>query len=386
MSPFEFPSNVVTIGEPSLHAWTAEIVRRVGTPDDIAADVADVLIAADLRGVSSHGTFRLPVYAALAEASVIATAARPARDGGTAVLRRWDAADGWGPHAGRVLMDDAIERASELGLAASIAHRASHFGIAGWYSMRAASRGFIGMTLTNASPLVAPTRSRERLLGTNPIAVAAPAGRFGMFVLDMATSAVTWGRVLVDDRRGSQLPPGVAMDGEGNPTTSPSNVLRAGALLPLGGTEATAGYKGYGLAMMVDILTGVLAGASFGSRVTPFSTTRGPSDLGQLFLAIDPKALGDDDFETRMEALCEELVAAPLAPDASGPVLIPGQPEAEMEDEQLRSGVRLETSHHEALVRLGARLGVPLPDSTQGGASTARPSVVDDPHSDPDAP
>ena len=361
MVSFESRGKGLAIDEPSLHAWTAEVVRRVGTPDDIAADVADVLVAADLRGVSSHGTFRLPVYAALAEASVIATAARPSRDGGTVVLRRWDAANGWGPHAGRVLMDDAIERASGLGLAASIAHRASHFGIAGWYSMRAASRGLIGMTLTNASPLVAPTRSRERLLGTNPIAVAAPAGRFGMFVLDMATSAVTWGRVLVDDRRGSELPPGVAVDGEGNPTTSPSVVLRSGALLPLGGAEASAGYKGYGLAMMVDILTGVLAGASFGSHVIPFSTTRGPSDLGQLFLAIDPRALGDDGFESRMEALCEELTAAPLAQDAPGPVLVPGQPEAEMEAGQRRTGIRLEDGHREALIRLGERLGVPWP-------------------------
>ena len=386
MAPFEPSSNALVIGEPSLRAWTAEIVRRLGTPDDIALDVADVLIAADLRGVASHGTFRLPVYAALAEASVIATAARPSRDGGTVVLSRWDAGDGWGPHAGRVLMDDAIERASDLGLAASIAHRASHFGIAGWYSMRAASRGFIGMTMTNASPLVAPTRSRERLLGTNPIAVAAPAGRFGMYVLDMATSAVTWGRVLVADRRGSGLPPGVAIDGEGNPTTSPSEVLLAGSLLPLGGAEATAGYKGYGLAMMVDVLTGVLAGANFGSRVIPFSTTRGPSDLGQLFLAIDPKALGNGGFEGRMEALCEELVAAPLAPDAPGPVLIPGQPEAEMDAEQRRSGVRLETGHHEALVRLGERLGVPLPAPIQGGASTAHPRAVGDPRGDSVAP
>jgi LDH2 family malate/lactate/ureidoglycolate dehydrogenase len=266
-------------------------------------------------------------------------------------------------------MDDAIERATDLGMAASIAHRASHFGIAGWYSMRAAARGLIGMTLTNASPLVAPTRSRERLLGTNPIAVAAPAGRFGMFVLDMATSAITWGRVLVADRRGLDIAGGVAIDGDGRPTTRPSEVLRAGALLPLGGTEATAGYKGYGLAMMVDVLTGVLAGANFGSRVVPFSTTRGPSDLGQLFLAIDPASLGEGAFEKRMEALCAELVEAPLAPDAPGPVLIPGQPEAEREAEQRRTGIRLEAGHHEVLVRLGDRLGVAFPGQAPGAES-----------------
>ncbi len=363
----------IPVDAASLRAWTAAIVRRVGTPDDIAADVAEVLVAGDLRGVASHGTFRLPVYTALSEAGVIAVAARPSRDGGTKVLRRWNGADGWGPHAGRILMDDAIERARELGMAASIAHHASHFGIAGWYSMRAAAQGLIGMTLTNASPLVAPTRSRERMLGTNPIAVAAPAGRFGTFVLDMATSAVTWGRVLVADRRGQELPRGAAIDGDGRPTTAAATVLRAGALQPLGGEEDTAGYKGYGLAMMVDVLTGVLAGANFGSRVIPFSTTRGPSDLGQLFLAIDPATIADG-FEDRLEALCEELRSAPLKPDAPGPVLIPGQPEAALELEQLRTGIRLEAGHWEGLRGLGERLGVPFParppDPSTGGGAT----------------
>jgi len=371
LSSFGEPIDGIRVDANALLGWTADIIRRLRTPDDVAQDVAEVLVAADLRGIASHGTFRLPVYASLAEAGVIATTARPSRDGGTPVLSRWDAADGWGPHAGRVLMDDAIERALDLGLAASLARRASHFGIAGWYSIRAASRGLIGMTMTNASPLVAPTRSRKRLLGTNPIAVAAPAGRFGTFVLDMATSAVTWGRVLVADRRGQEVEPGVAIDEEGWSSTVPSRVLTSGALLPLGGTEATAGYKGYGLAMLVDVLTGVLAGANFGTRVVPFSTTAGPSNLGQLFLAIDPALAGDDGFETRMEALCEELVNAPLAPDAPGPVLIPGQPEAQLEAERRRDGIPFEPTDVEALVRLGERLRAPFPEPMPGPGSSA---------------
>lgn len=353
--------NIVRVEADRLRDWTVDVVRRLSTPPDIAADVADVLVAADLRGVASHGTFRLPVYASLAEAGVIAVEARPQRDGGTAVLTRWDAANGWGPHAGRVLMDDAIERAKTFGMAASIAHRASHFGIAGWYAMRAAANGLIGVTMSNASPLVAPTRGRTRILGTNPLAVAAPSGRFGMLVLDMATSAVTWGRVLVADRRGTEIPSGVAIDNDGHPTTSTARVLHGGALLPLGSYEATAGYKGYGLALVVDILTGVLAGANFGSRVIPFSTTSGASDLGQLFLAIDPAAADGGDFAARVEALCDELVNAPRAPDAPGPVLIPGQPEAEQEGEQEQHGIRMEVAQLEALIELGERLGSPFP-------------------------
>ena len=364
MAALEQPSDGVAVDAAVLRDWTAEIVCRVGTPADIATDVADVLVAADLRGVTSHGTYRLPVYAALAEAGIIAVAARPRRERGTPVFDRWDAGAGWGPHAGRVLVDDVIERAGRFGVAIAVARRASHFGIAGWYAMRASARGFIGITMSNTSPLVAPTRGRTRLMGTNPIAVAAPAGRFGTFVLDMATSAVTWGRVLVAGSRGATLPPGVALGGDGRPSTTPSEVLENGALLPLGGTEATAGYKGYGLAFMVDILTGVLAGASSGPRVIPFSTTAGPSDLGQLFMAVDPAAIDDDGgFVERMETLCAELSSAPPAPDAPGPVLIPGQPEVEREAAQRRDGVSLDPAHHASLIELGQRLGSAFPST-----------------------
>lgn len=363
MPPSDPPIDSVAIDAVALRDWIVTIVRNLSTPADIADDVADVLVAADLRGIASHGTFRLPVYASLAEAGVIRVDARPRREGGTPAFDRWDAGDGWGPHAGRVLIDDVIDRAGTHGIAIAVAHHASHFGIAGWYAMRAAERGLIGLTMTNTSPLVAPTRGRTRLLGTNPIAVAAPAGRFGTFVLDMATSAVTWGRVLVAGQRGEDVQDGVAIDEHGRPSVTPADILGGGALLPLGGTERTAGYKGFGLTMVVDILTGVLAGANFGSRVIPFSTTRGPSDLGQFFMAIAPGAIDDGGFEGRMEALCEDLVAAPRSPDAPGPVLIPGQPEAEREREQRRTGIVLEGRHRDALIRLGARLGAPFPDA-----------------------
>jgi LDH2 family malate/lactate/ureidoglycolate dehydrogenase len=258
-------------------------------------------------------------------------------------------------------MDDTIERAMSQGIAVSSVRHANHFGIAGWYAMRAAARGLIGLSMTNSSPLVAPTRGRTKLLGTNPIALAAPASRFGMLVLDMATSAVTWGRLLVAARRGEDVPSGVALDREGLPTTSPAAALAGGALLPLGGTEETAGYKGYGLALLVDVLTGVLAGANFGSRVVPFSLTDGPSNLGQFFMAIDPATV-EDGFADRLDSLVEELTNASLAPGAAGPVLIPGQPEAEREIEQLRNGIVLDSAQHESLTTLGARLGIDFPE------------------------
>jgi L-2-hydroxycarboxylate dehydrogenase (NAD+) len=333
----------------------------VGTPADIAADVAEILLSSDYRGIASHGTARLPQYVKLVEAGVMDPSARPVRESGRAAFVRFDAKNGWGHHAARVATDDAIARAAESGAAISSVRNTNHYGIAGWYAMRAAQRGMIGMSLTNTSPLVAPTRSRVSLLGTNPIAVAAPAGRFGMLVLDMATSTVPRGRIEVAARRGETLPAGWAIGPDGEAATTAQAAL-AGALQPLGGEESNAGYKGYGLALVVELLCGILADAAFGPNIVGLFSTDGPSDLGQFFLAIDPSATGERaSFEKRLERLLEQLASAPLIPNAPGPVLFPGQPEAEREAEQRRRGVVIDRGHHESLRELASRLGVPLP-------------------------
>src|SRR6185503_13998734 len=175
-----------------LQAWTARLVESLGTPADIAADVAEILVASDRRGIASHGTARLPSYVALIEAGVMDPAARPSEDAGRPALRRFDGRNGWGHHASRVAVDAAIASAGDLGTATSIVHNSNHYGIAGWYA-----------------------------------------------------------------RRGELLPVGWAIDAEGRPATTPEAAL-AGALHPLGGEEGTGGHKGYGLALAVDILTGVL--------------------------------------------------------------------------------------------------------------------------------
>jgi LDH2 family malate/lactate/ureidoglycolate dehydrogenase len=374
MPPFDVPREGFLIDHVILRDWTRLVISSVGTADDVADDVAEVLVAADLRGVASHGTGRLSMYVSLAEAGITDALARPERVGGTPVLGLWDGHNGWGPHAGRIVMDDVIDRAASLGMAAAVIRHANHYGIAGWYAIRAADRGLIGMTMTNGTPLVAPTRGRTKLLGTNPIGFAAPAGRFGNLVLDMATSSITWGRLLVDARRGHELADGVGLDSAGLVTTSPAAVLADGALIPLGGGEETAGYKGYGLALMVDALSGVLAGANFGPFVEPFSLVGGPSNLGQVFLAIDPNAVAPG-YAERLEKLLDELVNAPTAPDAEGPILYPGQPEAEREADQRARGIVIDPGHHDLLVKLGDRIGLPLPDlapvhDEAGAAST----------------
>src|SRR5216684_5680063 len=180
MPVYEDPINGVRLAAAALHRWTTSVVQRLGSPSDVAADVAEILIASDLRGIASHGTARLPQYVKLAEARVMDPAARPVLERGKPALSLFDARNGFGHHAGRVAVDHAIERAGENGVGIAVVRNSNHYGIAGWYAMRAASAGMIGMSLTNTSPLVAPTRARISMLGTNPIAVAAPAGKYGM--------------------------------------------------------------------------------------------------------------------------------------------------------------------------------------------------------------
>lgn len=361
MPVYADPIHGVLVHPLALRGWTVALLGALGTPSDIGGDVAEVLLASDRRGIASHGTARLPNYVALVEAGVMDPAARPSIVREKPALSLHDAGNGWGHHAGRVAVDWSIERARDTGSAIAVVRNSNHYGIAGWYALRAAAAGMIGLSFTNSSPLVAPTRAIRPLIGTNPIAIAAPAGRHGSFCLDMATSTIPRGRIEVAARRGESLPVGWAIGPDGRPATVPEAAL-AGALLPLGGTEETAGYKGYGLSLAVDMLTGVLAGASFGPNVIGLFSTAEPSDLGQAFWAIDPAALGEaGSFERRLEGYLDQLTSAETAPGAPGRVLVPGEPEAEAARRADERGVPLDVRHLESLVELGNRFGLPFP-------------------------
>jgi L-2-hydroxycarboxylate dehydrogenase (NAD+) len=365
MPVYQDPDDARALRAGALQAWAATIMERLGTPADIAEDVATVLLASDRRGIASHGTARMPQYVSLVDAGVVDPAARPVLERDRPALGRFDARNGWGHHASRVAIDRAISGARASGSYVALVRHSNHYGIAGWYALRAAAVGMIGMSLTNSSPLVAPTRGRIAMIGTNPIAVAAPAGRFGALCLDMATSTVPRGRIEVASRRGEVLPLGWAIDADGRPATTPEAAL-GGALQPLGGGEETAGYKGYALGLIVDLLTGVLAGAAYGPNIIPlFSTHDGIADLGHLFWVIDPAALGDPtDFEGRLESYLAQLIETPRIPDAPGRVLIPGEPEAAAERLAAARGVVIDREHHEALLAIARRFEVPLPDAS----------------------
>lgn len=364
MPVYADPEGGRAVAADALTEWTSAVVQRAGTPADIARDVAIVLVASDRRAIASHGTARLPQYVSLIEAGAMDPAARPEQIRGRAAIALFDAHNGWGHHASRVAIDAAIEGAREAGTFTSVVRGSNHYGIAGWYALRAAAAGLIGVSLTNTSPLVAPTRSVEPMLGTNPIAVAAPAGRHGHFCLDMATSTITRGRIEVAARRGEQLQPSWAIDGGGHPATTPEAALD-GALLPLGGTEEQGGHKGYGLTLLVDILTGVLGGGVAGPQIVPlFSPQHGAADLGHTFVVIDPGAIDEPGaFEARLEHEIDLLTAARTAADAPGRVLMPGEPEAQAEQRSAERGVALDPQHLTDLDELATRFGVPFPET-----------------------
>ena len=361
MPVYENPVEGVRVEASALRAWTEAVVQHAGTPPDIAADVAEVLLAADLRGIASHGTARLPSYLNLIEAGVMEPAARPTQESGKPAFVRFNANNGWGHHAARISTEEAVRRAQELGVGIAVVRNTNHYGIAGWYAMQIARQGLIGISMTNASPIVAPTRSRVPMLGTNPIAVAVPAGRYGMMVLDMATSTVPFGRLEVAARRGESVLDAWAIDSEGSPALTAEAALK-GSLQPLGGREETGGYKGYGLALVVELLTGVLGEAAIAPNIFGMFSLVGNSNLGQFFMAIDPQSIeGSEGFEERTEQLLQDLTTAPTIPNSPGPVLYPGQPEAERTAYQTLHGIVLDKKHHESLLHLAESHNLPFP-------------------------
>jgi LDH2 family malate/lactate/ureidoglycolate dehydrogenase len=202
---------------------------------------------------------------------------------------------------------------------------AGHYGIAGAYVLRAMAAGLIGLSTCNAEPRVPPTGAAAPGMGTNPIAIGGPDGEGRGFLLDMATSVVSLGKVEIRKRAGLLIPEGWALDREGHPSTDPDAIL-AGMVLPLGGTAETSGYKGYGLAAAVELLTGLLGGGAYGLSTTGLWDTGKPISVSQLHLALDPGTFGGESFTGRLRAWRDDLRSLPRQPGVPE-ILLPGDPE-----------------------------------------------------------
>ncbi len=326
-----------------LAAFVTAVFTSVGMPDELAATNARILVDADLRGIDSHGVPRLPGYIAAIRAGQIDPTAMPTIAHETAATARADGHNGFGLATAEWAMDLAIKKAREAGVGFVALSHTNHFGAASYYPLRALPHDLIGIAMTNAGGLVIPTFAREPLLGTNPIAVAVPAGKEQPFVLDMACSTVAWGKVEIARRDEKLIPFGWAVDAEGDPTQDP---FAARALLPLGGDRATGGQKGYGLAMVVETLCGPLSGAalSFDQRTyrpEPGTVSSRPTNVGQFFGAWDPAAFRPiEEYRADVDRLVSTLRAAAPA-EGFERVYVPGDFEFAAEAERRSEGIPL---------------------------------------------
>jgi LDH2 family malate/lactate/ureidoglycolate dehydrogenase len=319
----------------------------MGCPSDQAKTGATALVSADLRGIDSHGVARLSGYVRLWEAKRVNASPNIAIIHETPSTAVMDGDQGLGLVVAPAAMDVAISKATQVGTGWVSVSNSNHFGIAAFHAMRALEKDMIGIVMTNASALVAPTFSKERMLGTNPICVAVPSGDEPPFVADMATTTAANGKLEMLQRKQLEAPLGWIQDVEGNRVTDAHALKNGGALLPLGGNREQGSHKGYALGSIVDIFSAVLSGANFGPWVPPFPAYVPMPDnqpgkgIGHFFGAMRIDAFRkSEDFKRDMDLWIRRFRAAePI--DANQPVMIPGDPERAMEKYRRIHGIPL---------------------------------------------
>ncbi|XP_063052850.1 uncharacterized oxidoreductase YjmC-like isoform X2 [Engraulis encrasicolus] len=319
------------VAQEEVQQFIERCMLTVGTRVSHARSLAEVLVEGDRRGHYSHGLNRMDLYVREIGAGICVKDGEPVVERESAATALVDGRNLLGPVVGNFCMDLALRKARDVGIGWVVARGSNHYGIAGYYALQAVKQNMIGMSFTNTSPLVVPTRAKECTLGTNPLSVAAPAKEGDSFVLDMATSAVALGKVELHDRSGISIPEGWGCDGQGRLSTDPSKVLQGGGLVPIGGSETTGGYKGFGLGMMVEVFCGMLAGSEYSRNIRTWRVTDRPANLGQCFVAINPEnfAPGFNDRMSDLLSLHRDLHPA----DPEKPVLVAGDPERLHEEE-----------------------------------------------------
>lgn len=342
---------VVSPGE--LYDFCKAALMRAGVSGEDAAIVADALVAANLRGIDSHGVMRLYNYVERVLRGLIDPSARPrvVRDfGAVAVV---DGNNGLGYVTAVYASDLAVEKARKHGVGIVGVRNSSHFGMAAYYGIRIAKNGMVGIVLSNAPPAMAPWGGKVARLGTNPVCVAFP--HVGEpIVLDMALSVVARGKIRLAALRNERIPEGWAFDEEGRPTTDPRAALR-GTLAPIGGP------KGYGLALAVDVLSGVLTGSAYSIYVKALDDYSGPSGTGFFIEAINIAAFRE--YEEYLKDLEDLVRIVRETPRASGvsEIYLPGEIEVNVTKKRIRDGIPLDQETIELLRKTALKLGMELP-------------------------
>ncbi|HSU26783.1 MAG TPA: Ldh family oxidoreductase [Chitinophagaceae bacterium] len=350
----------------SLKDFTEKVFLKIGCPAEQATVATRALLSADLRGIDSHGVARLSGYVRLWDVKRVN--AKPAmkiihETNSTAVV---DGDSGLGLVVAPYAMKVAIDKARNAGTGWVSVQNSNHFGIAAHHAMMALEHEMIGIAMTNASALVAPTFSIDKMLGTNPICVAVPAGDQPAFVADLATTTAANGKLEILQRKNAAAPLGWIQDKDGKASTDPHELKKGGALLPLGGDREHGSHKGYALGAIVDIFSAVLSGANYAPWVPPFPayvplpTEQPGKGIGHFFGAMRIDAFRPaEDFKKHMDKWIGGFRAAKTIP-GENKVLVPGDPEREAEKERREMGILFPESVVDDLKQLGSRFSIEL--------------------------
>ncbi len=347
-----------------LEHFCLSVFLKMGVLQKDAQLATDVLLLADLRGIDSHGLARLSGYVRLWEKGRINAQAQPKIIRESMSTATVDADAGLGLIAGPYAMQIAIDKASTTGSGWVSVKNSNHFGIAAYHAMMALEKDMIGIAMTNASPLVAPTFSNERMLGTNPMCFVFPSQKHNPIVVDMATSTAANGKLEIAQRIGKNLPKGWVQTAEGNETQDANALKNGGSLLPLGSDREHGSHKGYGLSATVDILSAVLSGANFGPWVPPFVAFLDPDPnpvgegIGHFFGAMRVDAFREKaDYFNSIDTWIERFKNANRI-DENQAVIIPGEPEMECYNDRIINGIPLNDVVLQDLNELALKLDI----------------------------
>ncbi len=351
--------------------FCSEVLQNNGVCLQNATTTAEVLVSSDLRGIASHGVARLGRYLEGIRTGTIVPNAKAELLDLSESMTSLDANNGLGQVVSVQAMNTCIRKAEQHGIGIATVKNSNHFGIAGYYVLMALEKNMIGVCMTNSAPLVTPTHGAEAVLGTNPIAFGAPAGRYRPFLLDTATSVVPRGKLEVYHRSNRTMPVGWAVDENGLDCQDPGKVLDnlihrlGGGILPLGGRgEEFSGYKGYGFALLVDILCGVLSGSGFALNVDNLhsETTQNKSALvGHFFMALDIKRfMSLEGFRDRMDTLIKQIAGSRKS-HGQEKIFIPGEKEYLAAEQALLCGIPLADKVYKTLESFAQEYGIAAP-------------------------
>ena len=342
------------IARTRLCTFVAEVFAKAGVPENEAALIGESLTEADLTGVESHGVSRVPIYLKRIETGVVNAAAKLdviADLPGALVL---DGCNSMGIVTGVHAMDMAIKKAETSGAVFVTVRNSNHFGVAAFFTQRALAKNMIGYAASNAPSTMAPWGGIKPYMGTNPFSIAFPSGAEAPIVMDMATSVVAQGKIILAGKEGKPIPFGWAIDKEGNPTDDPKAALE-GTVLPFGGP------KGYSVSLMLDVLSGVLSGAAFGPHLcNMWNDFKNPQNVGHYFTVIDVKQfLPLEEFKRNMDTMIRDIKNSPRAKGVDE-IFLPGEMERRKREKRIAEGIPLGPKTLSDLVEIGARMNIQL--------------------------